>query len=331
MECDPRPGRRLRVCCALQRCGESFALGGHHLSDVAGQRTDARPPRGVVRIILQQASVLGHHRSAGACGDHHRLGARLDVRPQRVHVAPHLLQRLPVGGQMMAERAAAAGAGYRNAGDSHTIQHPRGGRVDGGPHSRLHAPRQQQHPPRAMRCGPGCAPRARRVRRGHRRRQVPRQQRARDARHIQQRAHPAGVRHDLAQQVALEERGRGAGHALFGDRAPDVQQSSVLHARRTGSLAGAAGQTAVQVQLRARGDGCTLQQLLHQVDAAARAVELIPEQLVGGTGRETETAVHAGAQNRLRLAPLRGVPDEIRERGPHDFPAVAPVSACRQL
>src|SRR6266436_5529563 len=65
---------------------------------------------------------------------------------------------------------------------------------------------------------------------------------------------------------------------------------------------------------------CTPEQLLHEVDAPARAVELIAQQLVGGTGRETETAVHAGAQNRLRLAPLRGVPDEIGERGPHKLP-----------
>src|SRR5207237_247586 len=151
----------------------------------------------------------------------------------------------------------------------------------------------------------------------------------REARQTQQRAHAVSVRHELAQQVAFEARGGGAGDTLFGERAPDVQQPSVLHARRTGALAGAAGQTAVQMQLGARADRRPLEQLLHQVDAAARAVELIAEQLVGRTGRETETAVHAGAQNRLRFAPLRGVPDEIGERGPHNFPAVAHPACLR--
>ena len=41
-------------------------------------------------------------------------------------------------------------------------------------------------------------------------------------------------------------------HALFDDLAADVDQAAVLHARRAGGLAGAAGQAAVEVQLRLR-------------------------------------------------------------------------------
>src|SRR5207249_2546690 len=72
--------------------------------------------------------------------------------------------------------------------------------------------------------------------------------------------------------------------------------------------------------LRARGDRRALEQLLHEIDAPARTVELIAEQLVSGTGGKTEAAVHARAQDRMRLAPGGGVFDEVRERGAHGFP-----------
>jgi hypothetical protein len=51
-----------------------------------------------------------------------------------------------------------------------------------------------------------------------------------------------------------------------------------------------------------------LEHLLDQVDAAARAVELVAEQLVGRAGRGAEAAVHALAQDRLGLAAFRACP-----------------------
>src|SRR3989440_2508237 len=55
MEGDPRRSRRRPACCAPQRRGESLTLGAQHLSDVAGERTDARRPCAVVRIALQRS------------------------------------------------------------------------------------------------------------------------------------------------------------------------------------------------------------------------------------------------------------------------------------
>jgi hypothetical protein len=54
------------------------------------------------------------------------------------------------------------------------------------------------------------------------------------------------------------------------------------------------------------------QDLLDQVDAAARSVELITEQLVGRTGRGAESAMHACTQDRFRLLAFRRVLDEVR-------------------
>ena len=45
-----------------------------------------------------------------------------------------------------------------------------------------------------------------------------------------------------------------------------------------------------------------LQHLLRQIDAAARAVELVAEQQIGRAGGETEAAVHAGAQDVVGFA-----------------------------
>ena len=47
-----------------------------------------------------------------------------------------------------------------------------------------------------------------------------------------------------------------------------------------------------------------LQHVLDQVDAAARAVELVAEQHIGRAGRGAEAAMHAGAQD---LAPTRAM------------------------
>ena len=47
-----------------------------------------------------------------------------------------------------------------------------------------------------------------------------------------------------------------------------------------------------------------LQHLLHQVNAPARAVELVPEQDVSGAGSSAKTAMDAGAQDLVRFADI---------------------------
>ena len=90
-------------------------------------------------------------------------------------------------------------------------------------------------------------------------------------------------------------------HALVDDAPADLDQVAVLHARRARRLAVAAGQAAVEVQLRRARRRVAFEHLLDEVDAAARAVELVAEQLVGRAGRGAEAAVHALAQDRLGL------------------------------
>src|SRR5262245_51592180 len=48
-----------------------------------------------------------------------------------------------------------------------------------------------------------------------------------------------------------------------------------------------------------------LQHILDQVDAAARAVELVAERDIGRTGRRAETAMHASAQDLLGFRHVR--------------------------
>ena len=60
------------------------------------------------------------------------------------------------------------------------------------------------------------------------------------------------------------------------------------------------------------------QDLLDQVDAAARTIQLIAQQLIGGASRGTETAMHALTQDGIGLLPFVRVFDKVGEIGLHD-------------
>ena len=60
-----------------------------------------------------------------------------------------------------------------------------------------------------------------------------------------------------------------------------------------------------------------LEHLLDEVDAAARAVELVAEQLVGRAGGGAEAAVHALAQDRLGFLALGGAGELGGDGGLH--------------
>ncbi len=84
-----------------------------------------------------------------------------------------------------------------------------------------------------------------------------------------------------------------------------VDEMHVVHARRAGRHAGQARQATVDMLHHLSGRrAVVLQHVLDEVDAAARAVELVAEQRVGRAGRGAETAMHAGAQD---LGRFRGV------------------------
>ncbi len=80
-----------------------------------------------------------------------------------------------------------------------------------------------------------------------------------------------------------------------------VHQMHVMHARRTGRHAGKATQAPVDVLHRPRvRRPALLQHVLDQVDAPARAVQLIAQHLIGRASRRAEPAMHAGPQHLVR-------------------------------
>src|SRR4030095_8638119 len=97
------------------------------------------------------------------------------------------------------------------------------------------------------------------------------------------------------------------GDPLIDDMPADVEQAAVVDAGRAGGLARAAGEAAVEVELGLDGRLCALEHLLDEIDPPARAVELVPEDLVGGAGGRAEAAVDALAQDRVGVAALGGV------------------------
>ena len=177
---------------------------------------------------------------------------------------------------MMAQRATTSGSAAER-GDSEPIEYLGRSNVDAGRERRLHAALEQHHSPCMARGRPGGRWRPA----GAPVRQAPLERAWQERSHrpgeSEECVHAPPVRHDLAQQQAPGAGHRAAGYTLFGQRTADVEEPPVLHARRTGALAGAAGETAIQVQLGARRHRLSLQQLFHQIDAPARTVELIPE------------------------------------------------------
>ena len=88
-------------------------------------------------------------------------------------------------------------------------------------------------------------------------------------------------------------------------------------AARTGGFTIQAGQAAIQMSLREAGDFGALQRLLDQINPPARTVEFVAQQLIGGTGRIAESAVHAFAQDGLRRFALRGALEFGTQLGLH--------------
>jgi hypothetical protein len=139
------------------------------------------------------------------------------------------------------------------------------------------------------------------------------------------RAQPPGRQRGAEQRPAQQPRrsamrarlSSGGADLRVDDLAADVDEMPVAHARRAGRLAAAAREAAIEVQLRLRGRRRAFEHLLDQVDAPARAVELVAEQLVGRARRRAEAAMHARAQDRVGLAAFRACRDERRERGLH--------------
>jgi hypothetical protein len=97
-------------------------------------------------------------------------------------------------------------------------------------------------------------------------------------------------------------------NALLDDPAADVDQTAIVDTGRAGGFTVSASQTSIEVLLRLAGWGVPFQHLLDQVNASARAIELVAQQLVRGAGCQAKTAVHAFAKNLLGLCAFTSAP-----------------------
>ncbi|GAC1630475.1 MAG: hypothetical protein NVS9B10_22920 [Nevskia sp.] len=256
--------------------------------------------------------VLGDEAAAAAGADDDRFGTGIEPGAEPVDRAPRGIEPGGLRVQVIFERATATDADALRA-EAERIEHARRGRVDVRRQRRLHAALGDQHAARMTR----GRPRRRGPRQRHLRSEGLRQQRPEPAAESEQRGEAPRLRQHEAQQGAAQALPARARHALLDDLAADVDEPPVLHAARAGRLAGAAAQAAVEMRLRLGRDRLAFEHFLDLVDAAARAVELVAEQLVSRTGRVAETAVHAGAQDAVGLPALRRVADVGGEIGLH--------------
>src|SRR5208282_2359040 len=93
---------------------------------------------------------------------------------------------------------------------------------------------------------------------------------------------------------------------LFDMTSRMIDEMHVVHARRAGGHARQAGEAAVDMLghlLRRR--PVVLEHVLDEVDASARAVELIAQQRIGRAGGGAEAAVDAGAEDLLGFPRVR--------------------------
>ena len=274
---------QLLQCLALQ-----------HFDQVLGQGADPRRLGRVRRVAGEQMAVVLDEGAAAAGGLHDGFGAGFDGRPPGVDVLPGALQARFLGVEVIVHGTAAAGlADWRDT-DAQTIKHARGGGVGVGRQPRLHAAFEHQHAARVLlrRAWLGRANLARQfgLERG-------RQQRAQGQASLGQRLEQRRSWHHGAQALTQQAFVQWPRYRLLDHFAADIQQIVVLHAGRAGGFAVAAGQAAIQVLLGLGRDFVAFEHLLDQVDAPARAVQLVAEQLIGRAGGVAEAAMHAGAQD----------------------------------
>ena len=281
---------------------ESRQALGQQLAQVACEGADARRLGGIGRVIAQDMAVLFDRDTAARSIHHQRLDAVQHIGPPGVDVGAHLRLAAVLVVEVEFDCAAAPCSRCQQGLDTGRIQHPGRGAVDVGRHTGLHATGQHQHLAWVLPVGPLAGI----LRRGHFVFQAWGQQRAYQLAQLHGRGEQGG-RQPLFQRPAQGLFARGPGHFGIDQLAADVDQMAVVHPAGAGAFAVAAGQATVEVHLGGARGLLAFQHLLHQVDTAARAIELITEQLVGRARRGAKTAMDTFAQNGLGGLAVRGV------------------------
>ena len=246
--------------------------------------------------------------------------------------------RLRLPAHVMHQRAAAAGARRHLDVDAAPRQQADGGVVDLGPQHLLGAAGEQDHAPPALGLGRGgagsgevgAAQQAGRRQLEHGDELLepePAQQPGEglgEARRPEREAEAVGIGQDGREQGAGHALPEAAAAGLLDVGAGVVDEVHVVDAAGASGHAREAGQAAVDVVLHLRARrAVVLEHLLHQVDAAARAVALVAEQHVGRAGGGAEAAVHAAAQDLVDLRRARVLQLLAREVRLHGGPAVS--------
>jgi hypothetical protein len=222
----------------------------------------------------------------------------MNERPPRVDVAADYVARFVVCREVMRQLPAASGAGHAQGRDADAVEHPRARGIDVRLERGLDASLQDQHLARVTRRRPLAAlPRSRDVIA-----ELARQQALHEPAHRERASEQRAGHERLAQDVALRGFRRRSPDLRFDQPAPDVDQPAVLHARRARGLAIAARQATIEVELRLGRDGLALEHLLDEVDASARPVELVAQELVRRARRRAKAAMHARAQDCVGFA-----------------------------
>ena len=261
----------------------------------------------------------------------HQLGPGVDValgEGDRFGLAAHVMH----------QRAAAAGAGRHLHVDAAPRQQADGGVVDLGAQHLLGAAGEQDDAPLALGLGRGGAgtgevgaaqqPARRQIEHGDELLEPePAQETGeglREACRPQRQAEAFGIGQDGRQQGARQALAEAAAAGLLDVGAGVVDEVHVVDAAGAGGHAGEAGEAAVDVSLHLRARGTVvLEHLLHQVDAAARAVALVAQQHVGRAGGGAEAAVHAAAQDLVDLRRARVFQLLAREARLHGGPVLS--------
>ena len=74
------------------------------------------------------------------------------------------------------------------------------------------------------------------------------------------------------------------------------------------------------MKLRLRGDWRTFENLLDEIDAPTRTIQLVTQQLIRRAGRGAKTAVNALTKDGVGLLAVRRVSDEVSKVGLHGRP-----------
>ena len=290
-------------------------LAGQPLAQVEGHGRDAGSLLGVGGIQPHQVAIVLHHGGTARDVDDDGFKPLLDVRPPGIDVAAHVGQAACFVVHVIGQRAAAARLALDDGLDAQPVQHAGRGLVHRRQHAFLHAVVQHEDLAGMGLRGPFAD---RHVHARDLGLQRSRQEGTGHAADLHQAVEQRLVADEPMQHAATDGLAARTAHLGGHDTAANVEQPRIMHPRRTGALAVATGQAAVQVAQRGQRGRGAFQHLLHQVDAPARTVLLVTQDLIGGTGGRAEAAMHAGPQDAFGHFAIRRVQEALGKMGFHD-------------